>query len=104
MQESMMIAEVGGMLNVSGNRIATPFAPPRPGSTPISTPSRIPTSMKPRFFNVRATAKPCRRLPMSSTRFPRLESGANASEAQQVLERAFRQRHEEPELEEREQD
>ena len=30
-----MIAEVGDMLKVSGSRIATPLAPPRPGSTPM---------------------------------------------------------------------
>ena len=33
-----MIAEVGGIVNVSGSRIAMPFAPPRPGSTPMMTP------------------------------------------------------------------
>ena len=33
-----MIAEVGDIAKVSGSRIATPLAPPRPGSTPISTP------------------------------------------------------------------
>ena len=66
-----MIADVGGIVNVSGSRIATPLAPPRPGSTPISTPSRMPISMNSRFFHDRATAKPCIRLPMSSTeRFP----------------------------------
>ena len=54
----MMIADVGDIENVSGNRIATPFAPPRPGSTPISTPSRMPTIMNSRFFHVSATAKP----------------------------------------------
>ena len=43
----MMIAEVGGIVNVSGSRIATPFAPPRPGSTPMMTPSMMPTTMAP---------------------------------------------------------
>ena len=42
-----MIAEVGDMENVSGSRIATPLAPPRPGSTPMITPSRMPTIMTP---------------------------------------------------------
>ena len=28
-----MIAEVGGIVNVSGNKMATPLAPPKPGST-----------------------------------------------------------------------
>ena len=41
----MMIAEVGFMLKVSGSRMATPLAPPRPGSTPMSTPSVMPISM-----------------------------------------------------------
>ena len=40
-----MIAEVGGMLKVSGSRIATPLAPPRPGSTPMITPSTMPITM-----------------------------------------------------------
>ena len=30
-----MIAEVGDIENVSGSKIATPLAPPSPGSTPI---------------------------------------------------------------------
>ena len=33
-----MIAVVGGMAKVSGSRIATPLAPPRPGRTPMITP------------------------------------------------------------------
>ena len=41
----MMIADVGFIENVSGSRIATPFAPPSPGSTPINTPSVMPTTM-----------------------------------------------------------
>ena len=40
-----MIAEVGGMLKVSGSRMATPLAPPSPGSTPMITPSMMPISM-----------------------------------------------------------
>jgi len=40
-----MMALVGGMVKVSGSRIATPLAPPSPGNTPINTPSRMPTSM-----------------------------------------------------------
>ena len=40
-----MMAEVGGMLKVSGRRIATPLAPPRPGSTPMITPSTMPTNI-----------------------------------------------------------
>jgi hypothetical protein len=45
MQDSMMIAEVGDIENVSGSRIATPLAPPSPGRTPMMTPSMIPTSI-----------------------------------------------------------
>src|SRR4029453_18268259 len=93
MHDSMMIADVGGIVNVSGSRIATPLAPPRPGSTPISTPSRMPTSMKTRFFQVRATAKPCMRLPRSST---------NILVSEHVLERSLGQRHQEPDLEQHE--
>ena len=70
MQLSMMIAEVGFMLKVSGSRIATPLAPPRPGSTPISTPRMMPTSMKPRFGSVAATPKPWTRLLSSSIYSP----------------------------------
>ncbi|MND07186.1 hypothetical protein D3C83_290050 [compost metagenome] len=58
MQESMMIAEVGDMLNVSGSRIATPFAPPRPGRTPMITPSTMPTSINIRFCHVNTTPNP----------------------------------------------
>ena len=53
-----MMAEVGGMVNVSGSRIATPFAPPSPGSTPMITPSMMPTSISTRLNGVSATEKP----------------------------------------------
>src|SRR5512138_181685 len=82
-----MIAEVGGMRNVSGRRIATPFAPPRPGSTPMIVPSTIPITATPRLYGVAATEKPSRMfsMPMSVP-----EPG---------LERSLRQRDEEPPLE-----
>ena len=59
-----MIAEVCppglcAIENVSGSRIATPFAPPRPGSTPMMTPRMMPTIISPMFFRLSATAKPC---------------------------------------------
>ena len=54
----MMIAEVGDIVNVSGSRMATPLAPPRPGSTPISTPRMMPTNMRTMFIGVRMTLKP----------------------------------------------
>ena len=74
MHDSMMIAEVGFMLKVSGSRIAMPLAPPRPGSTPISTPSVMPMSMKPRFGRVSATPKPCIKLLISSMSLLQLEA------------------------------
>ena len=40
-----MMAEVGDMPKVNGSRMATPLAPPRPGSTPIRMPRSRPTSM-----------------------------------------------------------
>ena len=53
-----MIAEVGDIENVSGSRIATPLAPPRPGNTPMTTPSMMPTNMTNRLKGCRTTAKP----------------------------------------------
>src|SRR5262245_26616432 len=97
MQDSMMIADVGGIEKVSGSRMATPLAPPRPGSTPISTPSRMPTSMNSRFFHVRATAKPCIRLLKSS-----MIMGPLFLEAEHALDGSLGQRYEEPDLEQHE--
>ena len=58
MQDSMMMADVGGMLNVSGSKIATPFAPPRPGKTPMTTPSTIPITMTRMLNGCSTVAKP----------------------------------------------
>src|SRR3546814_11225183 len=58
MKESMMIAEVGDIEKVSGSRMATPLAPPRPGSTPMITPSRMPVNIRTRLNGSRTTAKP----------------------------------------------
>ena len=63
MHESRMMAEVAppgccAMENVSGSRIATPLAPPRPGSTPMMTPRMIPASISITLNQERATAKP----------------------------------------------
>ena len=55
----MTIAEVGDMVNVNGNKMATPLAPPKPGKTPISTPRMMPMNMSPIFIGVNTTAKPC---------------------------------------------
>src|SRR5262245_56218366 len=70
MQESMMMADVGGMVNVSGSRMATPLAPPSPGSTPMMTPSRMPTSINATLYQESATLKPPMSELISSTRFP----------------------------------
>src|SRR6185437_4066191 len=63
MHESRMIAEVCppgccAIEKVSGSRIATPFAPPNPGSTPMITPSVMPASISSRLNQERATSKP----------------------------------------------
>src|SRR5262249_26170363 len=55
-----MIAEVGGIRNVSGSRMATPFAPPKPGSTPMMVPSVMPTTAISRLKGVIATWNPPR--------------------------------------------
>src|ERR1700730_15118973 len=61
MHDSITMADVGSIVNVSGNRIATPFGPPNPGSTPTKMPSRSPTSISASVFQVIRTAKPCTR-------------------------------------------
>ena len=58
MHDSMTIADVGSIVNVSGNRIATPFGPPNPGSTPTKMPSTRPTIMSASVFQVSRTLKP----------------------------------------------
>jgi hypothetical protein len=58
MQDSMITAEVGGMVNVNGSRIAMPLAPPRPGNTPINTPSTTPITISIRLNGVSATENP----------------------------------------------
>ena len=65
-----MMAEVGGMVNVSGSRIATPLAPPRPGRTPMMTPSRMPTIIKAKLYQDSATLKPPMSDAISSTSSP----------------------------------
>lgn len=58
MQDSITIAEVGSIVKVSGNRIATPLGPPSPGSTPTKMPSTSPTIISMSVFHVSRTAKP----------------------------------------------
>src|SRR5689334_21599441 len=74
MHESITIADVGSIVKVSGSKIATPFGPPRPGSTPTNTPRRRPTSISARIFHVSSTAKPCRRSVSASIASARLET------------------------------
>src|SRR3981081_3513006 len=66
MQDIITIAEVGSMVKVSGSRIATPFGPPRPGSTPTKMPSTRPTIISASVFHVSRTAKPCINKPKAS--------------------------------------
>src|SRR5258705_9811376 len=68
MQDSITMAEVGSIVKVSGSRIATPFGPPRPGSTPTKIPSTSPIIMRRRIFHVIRTAKPCSSKPKASMR------------------------------------
>src|SRR5262252_3116816 len=70
MQDSMTMAEVGSIVKVSGSRIATPFGPPSPGSTPTKMPSTRPTIISASVFQVRRTAKPCTSRPKASMSSP----------------------------------
>src|SRR5438477_7736609 len=82
-----MIADVGGMRNVSGSRMATPLAPPSPGSTPMMVPSVIPTTATSRLKGVIAMWK------------PRMMFSKPTSVTQPCFERTLRQGHQEPPLE-----
>src|SRR6478609_5891589 len=99
MHDSMTIADVGSIVNVSGSRIATPFGPPRPGSTPTNTPSSSPTSISASVFHVSRTAKPC-----SSSVTASMASVRARLEAEQRLDRAFRHDDVERDLERHEHD
>src|SRR5260370_27918079 len=66
MNDSITIADVGSMVNVSGSRMATPFGPPSPGSTPTKMPSTSPTIIRRSVFQVSRTAKPCINRPKAS--------------------------------------
>src|SRR5437870_13785548 len=66
MQDSITMAEVGSIVNVSGSRIATPLGPPRPGSTPTKMPSTSPSIINSSVFQVSSTAKPCIKRPKAS--------------------------------------
>src|SRR4029079_4154542 len=97
MHDSRMIADVVppgtcAIENVSGSRIATPFAPPSPGSTPMITPRMIPANISATFFSDSAIAKPCTSDWISST----------SGDPEQVFERPLGQRDLEPHLEDQE--
>src|SRR4249919_1939722 len=81
MHESITIAEVGSIVNVSGSRIATPFGPPSPGSTPTKMPRTRPTIIRMSVFHVIRTVKPWT---------SRLSASIAASVAQQGFDRALR--------------
>src|SRR6266545_1789948 len=66
MQDSITMAEVGSIVKVSGRRIATPFGPPRPGSTPTKMPRIKPTIISASVFHVSSTLKPYIRRPNAS--------------------------------------
>src|SRR5436305_6273227 len=85
MHDSITIAEVGSMVNVSGSRIATPFGPPSPGSTPTKMPSTSPTIISASVFHVRRTLKPCSRRPKASI--------AICLKAERGFQRPFRHDH-----------
>src|ERR1044071_6253997 len=98
MQESRMMAEVAppgvcAMLKVRGSRMATPLAPPRPGSTPMITPRITPVNISSRLVSDSATAKPCARAWISATSVQPEESFTGP----------LGQRHQEPALEDQEQ-
>src|SRR6185503_12294247 len=97
MHDSRMIAEVVppgtcAIENVSGSRIATPFAPPSPGSTPMITPRMIPANIRATFFSDSAMTKPCSSDWISST----------SGDPEQVLQRPLGQRDLEPDFEDQE--
>src|SRR5262245_20370847 len=88
-----MMADVGGIVNVRGSRIATPLAPPSPGSTPMMVPSTMPTTAITRLKGVMAIWNPRSRCsnPLMARSVP-----------EPAFERPLRQRHQEPHLEDEE--
>src|SRR5882762_3669649 len=115
MHESKMIAEVVppgccAIENVRGSRMATPFAPPRPGSTPMMMPRTTPTNISSRLSGDSATPNPCISALISSTQPPFPCAGARRAnpparrsiESQRDLERPLGKGHREPCLEDQE--
>src|SRR6188474_1369895 len=108
MQDSMMIADVGGIVNVSGSRIATPFAPPRPGSTPMMTPRMMPIIISSRLNGESTTAKPWNSALISTKVASPLERlrptrcrGCSVGKEEERVPGALVERHLEPDLEHR---
>src|SRR6266576_121499 len=115
MHESRMIAEVVppgccAIENVRGSRMATPFAPPKPGSTPMMMPRTTPTNISSRLSGDSATPNPCISALTSSTQPPlgaraaagRVRRHGALVEPQRGLERPFGKRHREPYFEDQE--
>ena len=70
MHDSITMAEVGSIEKVSGSRIATPFGPPSPGSTPTKMPRTRPTIIRKSVFHVIRTVKPWTSKPSASIARP----------------------------------
>src|SRR3954452_7348982 len=102
MQDSITIADVGSMVNVSGSRIATPFGPPSPGNTPTKMPSTSPTIIKTSVFHVSRTANPCINSPKASMK--ELPWFAHALASERCFERSLRHDHVEGDIERHEHD
>src|SRR3569623_566078 len=96
MHDNMTIADVGSIANVTGNRIATPLGPPRPGNTPTTMPSIMPKNIRRILYGVRMTVNPCNSGRIcsnsSSSVLPR-------SVSQQYFQRPLRQWNEKLKLE-----
>src|SRR5262245_17834230 len=76
MPASMMSEESGSSPKVIGNSMAMVGIGPMPGSTPISVPSKQPSSAKPRFLSDSAAPKPVARLlKISKSMLPAPPSG-----------------------------
>src|SRR5437868_1177532 len=84
MHDSITIADVGSMVNVSGRRIATPFGPPSPGRTPTKIPSTSPTIISASVFQVSRTPNPCSN---------NVSASIAALESEGSFERALRHDH-----------
>src|SRR5512138_3823725 len=81
----MIIAAVGDIVKTSGMRMAIVAVGPRPGRTPMSVPTRLPTSATRRLSGCSATANPLIRW-----------SNMAAPSAHQPLEDADGQAHAQP--------